>query len=119
MATTSKGWISDHYEQGMEGERWHIFQDEAYAETRTTGWRHEGVRYFRASDRLTIFSDDGTVLWSGQLRLRRGWLGWRTWLLRQRALPHDPAYHPPDVSSDTWQEWFRRRPPLAATLERG
>ncbi len=113
MTILRHGWISDYLAQGMETERWHIFQDRTYAQDRVHGWQLEGMDRLEAGDRLTIFHDDGVVLWSGRLAARR-----RHRFSRRQLFPGDPAWHPVDVAAETWQGWFQQQPPLAATLER-
>lgn len=106
------GWISDFWEQGMEGERWHVFQDIAFAQDRAHGWRREGMYLLQTGDRLTILADDGHLLWQGTLAARRlRWFG-------RKVSPYEPEWHPVDVSMAVWLGWFRQRPVSRARLAR-
>lgn len=106
------GWVSDFWEQGMEGERWHLFQDAAHAQGREQGWRREGMLLLQSGDELTIFADDGSLRWQGVLLARRlRWFG-------RKVSPHESAWHPHDVTVELWQGWFRQQPALIATLVR-
>ncbi len=113
MTILRHGWISDYSAQGMEGEIWQIFQDRAYAQDRAQGWRPEGMHRLESGDRLTIFDDEGVVLWAGRLAARR-----RNWYSHRKLFPGDPAWHPTGVAAETWQGWFQQKPALSATLER-
>lgn len=96
----------------MEGERWHVFQDAVFAQDRVHDWRREGMYLLQTGDRLTVLADDECVLWRGVLVARR--LCW----FSRKVSPHEPEWHPVDVTVETWQGWFRQRPALAARLER-
>lgn len=111
MTTVRHGWISDYTAQGMEGERWHIFQDRNYSADRTHGWQLEGMHPLQSGDHLTIFADDGRVLWAGHLAPSR-----RRWFSHRQVLPSEPAWHPPDVAAATWLDWFQQQPALVAIL---
>lgn len=102
-----RGWIADFNEQGMEAEFWLIFQPASAAASRTGGWTREGMHILGPADVLTVWDDDGTVLFEGPLALRRaGWFG------PEQLGPAAP--HPFDPH--TWLGWFRRRPALRAAL---
>jgi hypothetical protein len=106
-----RGWISEFTEQGMEGEVWRIFQDEAFSDSSTHGWRYEGLRQLADGDTLTILDAGDRILWRGILRAQTRWLG-----LAASLSPVDAEWHPSDVSLDTWSGWFRSQPPLRAIL---
>lgn len=103
------GWIADYNEQGMEGDYWLTVQDERFVHEGQ--WDRAGMHILKPGDRLTILAPDGGTLWSGVYgtplpvleRLAQGLTGDRRW-------------HPDGVSVETWEGWFRRRPPLRATL---
>lgn len=102
------GWIAEYNAQGMESEFWRIFQDRAFAESETAGWDFQGMVILGDGHELTILGEDGEALWSGILRSRR--------VGRRRLTPQAPDWSPPDVPIETWNDWFQRHPPLAATL---
>lgn len=63
--------------------------------------------------RLTIYAEDGSILWSGTLRfVTRRWrdkhnLPYGIWSNVKQA----------GVSYAQWMEWFLHKPPLKATVE--
>ncbi len=106
-----RGWISEFTEQGMEGEVWRIFQDEAFSDSNSHGWRFEGMHQLANGDALTILDAGDRILWQGILRAQSRWLGFAAGLS-----PVHPDWHPSDVSLETWCGWFRSQPPLRAIL---
>lgn len=108
-----RGWISEFTQQGMEGEVWRIFQDEAFTDSNTHGWQFEGMHQLADGDTLTILDASDRILWQGILRTQTRWLG-----LAAGLSPVHPDWHPTDVSVETWSGWFRCQPPLRAILVR-
>ncbi len=104
------GWISEYYEQGMEGDYWHTFQDGRYTESHERGWDRAGMYILRAGDHLTIIDVNGETLWQGVLQPRRHGF------LRLCVLKVDARWHPEHIPYDQWRGWFRHRPALEAKL---
>ena len=113
MAQELHGWISEYTAQGMEGDVWLIFQDRAYARDREGGWDMAGMYRLQEKDALTIFDEQGQVLWSGVIATRPSGL---FNLFKRR--PGHPDWSPTDVSLIDWHNWFRHQPPLEAILKR-
>lgn len=96
------GVLLAYYEQGWEGAIRFAFQPD-----------NSNLPIFLSSGQhLTVFDDDGAVLWSGKLHfVRRGWrdqhrLGAGIWSdCKQKG-----------VSYAQWMDWFWRQPPLRAAL---
>lgn len=62
---------------------------------------------------LTIYAEDGSVLWSGTLRfVKRRW--WEQHKLSYEIWANEK---PAGVSYARWMEWFAHEPPLKATVE--
>lgn len=106
------GWVHEYWEQGWEGDFWRIFQDARFCDSRLAGWRPEGIARLADGQRLTILADDDAVLWTGRLLARK--IGRCQRLPTQ---PWQPAWHPLDVSAETWAHWFSAHPPLRASLQ--
>jgi len=96
----------------MEGAVEWIFQDAAFAASRDSGWRLEGMRYLAEGDLLTITGDDGLRLFSRLIRKRKrhGIFGHRT------VTPAQGGWYPAGVLLDDWIAWMNRKPPLSARL---
>ena len=110
----SEGWISEFWEQGMEGEFFRIFQDRAFADGRDSGWHPDGMHVLSVGDALTIYGEDRRILWAGVIRARRcGFLNLR------KLYPSNPDWCPEDVSLTDWNDWFRQNPPLEAVFRKG
>lgn len=107
-----RGWLGEYWAQGMD-EVWSIFQDRRHARDREGGWELAGTYRLAQGDRLTLFGEDGDVLWSGEIRGRRAGL-----LGRRRLHPHHPAWSPAGIETARWQGWLRHDPPLNALLRR-
>lgn len=104
-----RGWLCEYWEQGWEGARWWVFQP--------VGTEWDLDRMILLSDcegaRLTVYSPDGSVLWSGKLQMvtREGFLGLR------RVSDWDGGWYPKGVTLEQWRNWCQHNPPLAAELE--
>jgi hypothetical protein len=97
------GWITTYYEQGMEGYVMYVFQEGPESADGT--WPIDKMFALSPGSELTIVGDDGAILWSGTLVLRRlGLFG----LFGRRALI------PRGIDPESWRSWFERRPPLTA-----
>lgn len=107
-----RGWIFPYYDQGSEGAVLWAFQDAAFAASRDAGWNLDGLCDIRRGDKLTIFDEDGAVLWSGVIDPVTRISAW------QRVTPGDGNWFPKGVTLETWRAWLWHRPPLAAELER-
>ena len=114
MPTVLHGSISDYNEQGMESDFYLTFQDAAFMGP-DGQWDREGWFILAPGDRLTIFHDDGSVLWEGEFGAKPHTLAGRIerWIHKYRM-----GWHPEDVPYETWIGWFRTRPHLRATLVR-
>lgn len=69
--------------------------------------------WLKSGQRLTIYAEDGTILWFGVLCfVKRKW--WE-----QHHLPSGiwSYVKPAGVSYARWMEWFAHQPPLKAALE--
>ncbi|MEZ5426162.1 MAG: hypothetical protein R2747_07855 [Pyrinomonadaceae bacterium] len=109
-----KGWISEYWEQGMEGTFFRVFQDENLARDRFSGWRPEGMHILSEGDLLTIFSPEKEVLWTGLIEPRRC-----GFLKLKKLHPANSDWTPENVSPEDWEGWFRFSPPLEATFRSG
>lgn len=109
--TELTGWISDYWEQGMEGLFYRVFQDEKFAESRFAGWQPEGMHILGEGHHLTIFDEEQKILWSGTIKTRRYGL-----LNLCKLYPSNPLWTPENVSLEDWNKWFRHQPPLEAAL---
>ena len=97
------GLLEGYWEQGWEGRiEYSLFIE---------GLGHPF--FLESGDRLTIFNEDGSVLWSGTLRFAA-------------RKPRENHNMPNEIWADTkqagvpyaqWIEWFWRKPPLKATYE--
>lgn len=103
------GWICEYWAQGMEEGPLHVFQNKNVEE----GGRSEGLHTFSEEDQLTVYAQDGKILFSGMFPFRRR-SRWRQWLGLPRKAGRSDV--PPGVAPDTWQRWFRHKPPLRAVL---
>lgn len=105
------GFVSHYWAQGMEEGEWLVFQEAAHVRRRDDGseeWAMEGMWPIEPGASLTIFAEDGSVLWSGTLALRRtGLFG----VFGRTTLA------PPGIEEARWLEWFHRVPPLKARYE--
>ena len=103
------GFLAEYWAQGMEGERWRIFQDAAQIDG--DEWRMEGLHRVQPGDRLWAWNHDGSLAFEATLRpmLR---------LFRRNLLPQDPGYAPDGMDANTFEAAFRARPPLRAWLWR-
>jgi len=98
-----RGELVAYWEQGWEGRITFAFQ----ADDSTK------LYFLKNGDRLSIYAEDGTTLWSGQIHWvrRRFWdrhqLDVGIWsYLKQKGIPYGH-----------WLDWFWRKPPLKASLE--
>lgn len=107
-----RGWISEFSEQGMEGEVWRIFQDEAHSDSDSHGWRFEGMHRLADGDELTILNAEGSTVWQGLLQNQTRWFGFA-----KSTTPVEPEWHPVDVPLQIWKGWFQARPPMRAILK--
>lgn len=107
------GWISEYWEQGMEGFSFLTFQDREFAESREKNWRHEGMYILQEGDELTIFDDGEKIIWTGLIETRRG-----GFLHLCKISPSDKDWTPQDISLEKWKGWFNYHPPLNAILKR-
>ncbi len=100
-----EGLLEAYYEQGWEGRIEYSLS--------VVGLSHPF--FLENGMRLTIYAEDGTLLWSGRLRFvrRRCWdkhpPQMRIWSDKKQSC----------VSYARWLEWFTHTPPLKATLETG
>ncbi len=100
-----RGFLSDFWEQGMEERPWLIFQDQRFCRNHRTGWDRAGMYRLKVGARLKIFDHEGGLLWQGTLGDdERGFWG----RLTGKPLSVKPA----DVEQQTWDSWFKSRPPL-------
>lgn len=94
------GTLLAYYEQGWYGRIEFYFQPDNSMESFP----------LQNGQRLTIFDDDGKVLWSGELNfVKRGLFDWHKYVwanTKQKG-----------VSYAKWLNWFWTLPPLQAELE--
>ncbi len=103
-----EGYISSYWEQGWEGYSLQVFQDAAHCDEQTGQWSFDGTYLIEEGDVLSIYSQDGSVLWEGEVRHHRDGILARWWAhLRGRT---------PTVSAEQWKAWFDHKPPLKARL---
>ncbi len=102
-----EGYIADYWEQGWEGHFWYTFQDATYIDERTGQWDIQGMHQLAVGDYLTIYQEDGTILWDGLWPDRSPGMLARWWS-RVRGL--EP------VCPEKMLTWFRHEPPLKARL---
>lgn len=110
---TLRGHITDYYEQGMEGDFWLCFQDEAPNDTVGLA----GLRILSGGDQLTIFNPEHAVIWSGTIGEKRNSMVGECWFqLKQRVRfsRGNRTWYPEDFSRAEWIELFRERPCLKA-----
>jgi len=100
-----QGALEAYWEQGWEGRIEFSLQVE----------RQERPNIFlQNGQRLTIYSVDDQILWSGTLDFIRR----NTWLDQHKLKAEIWAYTKQrGVSYAQWMEWFWHEPPLKATLE--
>lgn len=107
-----QGWVSTYTAMELEGVVWLVFQDARYATGREHDWRFEGMHQLGIGDQLTIFDNNGAVLWSGVIAPRRvGILGLR------KLNPDHYEWSPEGISRETWMGWLSQHPSLAATYQ--
>ena len=58
-----EGYISSYWEQGWEGYSLQVFQDAAHCDEQTGQWSFDGTYLIEEGDVLSIYSQDGSVLW--------------------------------------------------------
>lgn len=110
-----RGYITDFNEQGMEGEYWLCFQDEAFING--DNWDRAGMHRLSNGSHLTIFSPAGAVCWSGIIGQRRTtqideWIyKLRQWFKYGRGYD---LWHPENMTRKEWERLFRERPHLEA-----
>lgn len=94
------GTLLAYYEQGWHGRIEFFFQPD------------DSTEFFslKSGQRLTIFDEDGKILWSGKLEfVKRGVFDWHSYVwanTKQKS-----------VSYVKWMDWFWMLPPLQAELE--
>ncbi len=98
------GEIFAYWEQGMEGRIEFAFRP---AGSERFIFLHDGQR-------LTIYGDDGEVLWSGRVHLVRR----RFWERHALSAPIWSYSKQKGVPYKKWMAWFWREQPLKARLER-
>lgn len=102
-ANSYEGLLELYWEQGWEGRvEYSLFLE---------GLRHP--LFLENGQRLTIYGEDGSVLWSGVVRF----------VPRKRREDHDLPYgiwsdmKQAGVSYAQWMAWFAHKPPLQAVVE--
>src|SRR5437867_1927106 len=100
------GWLHIYSEQGMEGGFVWALQDERFAMCRGGGWSQAGTVFLENGDELTVYEDNGKVLWSGKIQTV--------------AAPAEIGSNwvPAEVDFATWRSYFDRRPRARAVLRR-
>lgn len=101
--TQLQGTLLAYWEQGWEGRIEFAFQAEG-ANTPT---------FLKNGDRLTIFAEDGTAVWSGKIQ----WVRRRFWDRHQLDAGIWSYQKQNGVSYNQWLAWFWCKPPLKASLE--
>ncbi|MCA9897438.1 MAG: hypothetical protein H6654_09290 [Ardenticatenaceae bacterium] len=97
------GELVAYWEQGWEGRIEFAFQDAASTMP----------HFLRKGDRLAIYAEDGTTLWSGEIE----WVRRRLWD-RHRLDAGIWSYQKQrGVGYGRWLAWFWHKPPLKARLE--
>lgn len=103
-----QGYLSHFWEQGMEEPPWLIFQDARYCAGPKEGWERQGLHTLEHGGQLTIFKEDGSVLWAGTITTRReGWFS--------RLQAGSSQWHPEGMDLETWSAYFSHDPPLRAS----
>jgi hypothetical protein len=98
-----QGELLAYWEQGWEGRIAFAFQSDA----------SDTPIFLQNGDRLSIYAEDGTILWSGQIH----WVRRRVWDRHRRDAGIWSFQKQKGVSYDQWLAWFWQTPPLPASLE--
>lgn len=96
-----QGEIVAYWEQGWEGRIEFAFQS-SDAE----------LTFLKNGDRLTIFSPEGVILWTGTIHL----VPRRCWDRHQLTVSIWSDRKQKGVAYGQWMDWFWRQPPLSAQL---
>lgn len=98
-----QGKLVAYWEQGWEGRIAFAFQ----AGDTTMPY------FLKQGDRLTIYAEDGTTLWSGEIQ----WARRRFWERHQLEAGIWSYQKQRGVAYGQWLAWFWQKPPLKASLE--
>lgn len=101
--TLLHGELVAYWEQGWEGRVEFAFQADAST----------APIFLKNGDRLSIYAEDGTLLWSGNIQ----WVRPRFWDRHQLDAGIWSYQKQKGVAYGQWLDWFWRRPQLKATLE--
>ncbi len=98
-----EGHLEAYWEQGWEGRIAFAFQFEGNTQP----------FFLKDGHVLTIYNEDGTILWNGAIKfVKRGWLDRHN--LKADVWSNEKQK---GVKYADWMDWFWRQPPLKARLE--
>lgn len=100
-----QGELVAYWEQGWEGRIEFAFQ----AESSNT------LTFLKNGDLLTIYAEDGTIHWSGEIQ----WVRRRFWDRHQLEADIWSYQKQRGVAYGRWLAWFWHKPSLKASLELG
>ncbi len=98
-----QGVLVAYWEQGWEGRIAFVFQPD---DTQTP-------LFLKNGDCLSIYAEDGSILWSGQIH----WAPVRFWDRYRLKVSIWSYQKQKGVPYGRWLDWFWHKPPLKASLE--